>query len=92
MDINAAKRKKEERKERKGRNGKEGKGREVKDTGRKAKRKEKNGTTAIWLDIVQNWLEMLPCRRILNIWCCLFRKCMILVDRVATKSMDSRAG
>ena len=42
-------------KERKAREGREGK-----ETGRKAKRKEKNGTTAIWLDIAQNWLEMLP--------------------------------
>ena len=53
MDVNAAKqRKTEERKEREGRNGKEGKGRGGKETGRKAKRKEKKGTTAIWSDIV----------------------------------------
>ena len=39
---------------------------------------------------VQTWLEMLPCLRILNIWCYFVRKCIILVDRVATKSMDSR--
>ena len=103
-------------KERKGSEEREGK--EGKDTGRKVKRKEKKGTTAIWSDIVRNigckcypalgdwgrtsvrqrfgqklcanWLEMLPCPRIWNIWCCFSETCMILVDRVATKSMDSR--
>ena len=53
LDISAPKQgKKGERKEREGRNGKEGKGREGKETGRKVKRREKKGTTAIWLDIV----------------------------------------
>ena len=56
MDINAAKQTKKkgkkgkggtERKEREGRKGKEGK-----ETGRKVKRKEKKGTTAIWSEIV----------------------------------------
>ena len=37
-----------------------------------------------------NWLEMVPCPRLWNIWCYFYRKCMILVDRVATKSTDSR--
>ena len=82
--------KKGERKEREGRNGKEGKGREGKETGRKVKWIEKKGTTAICSDTVQNWLEMLPCPRIWNSWCYFLEKCMILVDRVATKSMDSR--
>ena len=45
-------------------------------------------------DLVRNcvpsWLEMLPCPRIWNMLCHFVRKCIILVDRVATKSMDSR--
>ena len=39
-----------------------------------------------------NWLEMLPCPRIWNSWCFFIETCMILVDRVAIKSMDSRGG
>ena len=37
-----------------------------------------------------NWLEILPCPAIWNIWCYFSANRMILVDRVATKSMDSR--
>ena len=52
MDINAAKQrgKKEGKKGREERKGRKGKRR--KETGRKIKRKEKKGTTAIWSDIV----------------------------------------
>ena len=75
-----------ERKEREGREGQEGK-----ETGRKVKRKEKKGTTAIWSDIVCNigWKCYLALEfGMFGIFS--FQKMQNLVDRVATKSMDSR--
>ena len=75
-----------EREEREGRDAKEGK-----ETGRKVKRKEKKGTTAIWSDIVCNigW-KCYPALEsgIFSVICS--EKCMSSVDRVAAQSMDSR--
>ena len=93
MDVRVPKQGKKGRKGKKGKGGKERKereGREGKETGRNVKRKEKKGTTAICSDIAQNLLVMLPCLRIWNSWCYFLETCINLVDRVATKSMDSR--